>query len=230
MLTGRLSGGSWVTSWPRSRMRPPVGSSKPPIMRSVVVLPQPDGPSSEKNSPAPTSSETPSTARTSRKRFSRSSSWISADDGTGGDVIVRKASRGCRSLLALVPVNATWARGRPKYRPRTTTGPCARRDARTYGRGQREFRSAIGYPTSLPQPVRGRIRGHDACRRVHGLVPGRGPGRHLPRQREPDGAVGVARYGHHRDDLHVLGQVPGQPSPRRRTGSVSTSRPASCGA
>ena len=52
MLTGRLSGGSVVTSRPRSRMRPPVGSSKPPIIRRVVVLPQPDGPSSEKNSPA----------------------------------------------------------------------------------------------------------------------------------------------------------------------------------
>ena len=52
MLTGRLSGGSSVMSRPRSRIRPPVGSSKPPIIRRVVVLPQPDGPSSEKNSPA----------------------------------------------------------------------------------------------------------------------------------------------------------------------------------
>ena len=52
MLTGRLSGGSFVTSRPRSTIRPPVGSSKPPIIRSVVVLPQPDGPRSEKNSPA----------------------------------------------------------------------------------------------------------------------------------------------------------------------------------
>ena len=30
---------------------PSLGSSKPPIMRSVVVLPQPDGPSSAKNLP-----------------------------------------------------------------------------------------------------------------------------------------------------------------------------------
>ena len=30
---------------------PAVGSSKPPIMRSVVVLPQPDGPSSAKKLP-----------------------------------------------------------------------------------------------------------------------------------------------------------------------------------
>jgi hypothetical protein len=33
-------------------MAPSVGLSKPAIMRSVVVFPQPDGPRSEKNSPA----------------------------------------------------------------------------------------------------------------------------------------------------------------------------------
>ena len=51
MFTGRLSGASRVTSRPRSSIRPPVGGSNPPIIRSVVVLPQPLGPSSEKNSP-----------------------------------------------------------------------------------------------------------------------------------------------------------------------------------
>ena len=53
-----------MTSPPRSRMRPLVGSSKPAIMRSVVVLPQPDGPSIEKNSPSWISNETASTATT----------------------------------------------------------------------------------------------------------------------------------------------------------------------
>ncbi len=38
-------------SSPSSRIWPAVGRSKPAISRSVVVLPQPDGPSSEKNSP-----------------------------------------------------------------------------------------------------------------------------------------------------------------------------------
>ena len=33
-------------------MRPAVGSVKPPIMRRQVVLPEPEGPSSVKNSPA----------------------------------------------------------------------------------------------------------------------------------------------------------------------------------
>ena len=51
MLTSRWFGGRSVTSWPWSETSPYVGSTKPPIMRSVVVLPQPEGPSIEKNSP-----------------------------------------------------------------------------------------------------------------------------------------------------------------------------------
>ena len=41
-----------MTSVPASSTRPASGSSKPAISRSVVVLPEPDGPSSVKNSPA----------------------------------------------------------------------------------------------------------------------------------------------------------------------------------
>ena len=48
---------------------PPVGSSKPAIMRSTVVLPQPLGPSREKNSPAGIWSDTWSTARSRPKTF-----------------------------------------------------------------------------------------------------------------------------------------------------------------
>ena len=52
MFTGRLFGGSCAMSLPSIRMRPSVGVSKPASMRSNVVLPQPDGPSSAKNSPS----------------------------------------------------------------------------------------------------------------------------------------------------------------------------------
>jgi hypothetical protein len=45
-------------------MRPPVGSTRPAIIRSVVVLPQPLGPISEKNSPSAISTSTLSTATT----------------------------------------------------------------------------------------------------------------------------------------------------------------------
>jgi hypothetical protein len=64
-----LYGGSGATSTPPSSIRPSVGSSKPPIMRSVVVLPQPDGPSSARKWPRSTSSEMSSTATTSSNRF-----------------------------------------------------------------------------------------------------------------------------------------------------------------
>src|ERR671932_790407 len=60
-------------SSPPSRTRPSSGCSNPAITRSVVVLPEPDGPSSVKNSPSPTASETPSTATTSPYDFRTSS-------------------------------------------------------------------------------------------------------------------------------------------------------------
>src|SRR6478672_191313 len=49
------------------RMRPTVGCSSPATMRSVVVLPQPDGPSRAKNDPRGTVRSMPSTAVKSPK-------------------------------------------------------------------------------------------------------------------------------------------------------------------
>src|SRR3954447_23000386 len=43
-----------VTSSSPRKIWPEVGSSSPAIMRSVVVLPQPEGPSRQKNSPSRT--------------------------------------------------------------------------------------------------------------------------------------------------------------------------------
>src|SRR5215467_12290564 len=62
MFTSRLFGGTPVTSEPCSRMAPRVGSSKPAIIRIVVVLPHPDGPSREKNSPSAIARLSPATA------------------------------------------------------------------------------------------------------------------------------------------------------------------------
>ena len=68
----RRSGGSEVPgaemTWPSIVIVPLVGSSRPAIMRSVVVLPQPDGPSSETNSPEASARLTSSTATTPPKR------------------------------------------------------------------------------------------------------------------------------------------------------------------
>src|SRR4028118_2071890 len=49
----RSFGWTPVTSRPPIRTRPSLGVSRPAIMRSVVVLPQPEGPRRQTNSPAP---------------------------------------------------------------------------------------------------------------------------------------------------------------------------------
>ena len=65
------------------RTVPAVGSSKPPIIRSSVVLPQPLGPSRPKNSPGRMESETSSTATKSPKRFeTRSISTVGSTVGS----------------------------------------------------------------------------------------------------------------------------------------------------
>src|SRR5215472_5308146 len=67
-----------VTSSGPRKMWPPVGSSSPAIMRKVVVLPQPDGPSRQKNSPSCTVKSAPHTAVKLPKDFWRFSTLISA--------------------------------------------------------------------------------------------------------------------------------------------------------
>ena len=64
MLTSRSFAARSVTSVPPIRTRPPVTASSPATIRNVVVLPQPDGPSSVTSSPCATSNETSSTAVT----------------------------------------------------------------------------------------------------------------------------------------------------------------------
>ena len=56
------TGSAWVTSSPSRKMRPDVGSISRLIILSVVVLPQPDGPTSTQISPAGISSESSCTA------------------------------------------------------------------------------------------------------------------------------------------------------------------------
>src|SRR5437764_4591338 len=65
MAMRRARGGRPSTSRPPMTTEPDVGVSRPAIMRSNVVLPQRDGPSSTRNSPSSVAKSTPSTARTS---------------------------------------------------------------------------------------------------------------------------------------------------------------------
>ena len=65
MLMLRRSGGTTLRvdeiTLPATRISPPSGSRNPAIMRSVVVLPHPEGPSRQMNSPCPTARLIPST-------------------------------------------------------------------------------------------------------------------------------------------------------------------------
>ena len=65
---GRFSGGVDFRSTPSRTIDPVSGRSNPAIIRSNVVFPQPEGPSSVKNSPAFTEKLTSSTATKSPKR------------------------------------------------------------------------------------------------------------------------------------------------------------------
>ena len=56
-----------VTSSPPKKICPSVGNSSPAIMRRVVVLPQPEGPSRQKNSPSLTTKDESFTATKSPK-------------------------------------------------------------------------------------------------------------------------------------------------------------------
>src|SRR3954454_23250684 len=73
-------------STPSSRIAPESGISKPAIRRSVVVLPEPEGPSMVKNSPWPISRSTSSTAATSPNCLR---SPISATSG-GADGVAKR--------------------------------------------------------------------------------------------------------------------------------------------
>ena len=65
MAMPRSFGGRFVISVSPSRIFPPSGLSRPAMSASVVLLPQPDGPSKVKKVPAGISRSKPSTALTS---------------------------------------------------------------------------------------------------------------------------------------------------------------------
>ena len=65
----RSLGSRSVTTAPSMRMSPEVGSSRPAIMRRIVLLPQPLGPTSTTNSCSATSRSTPGTTSTGPKHL-----------------------------------------------------------------------------------------------------------------------------------------------------------------
>src|SRR5437588_13112925 len=100
MAMSRSLGGTSFTTSPPMRISPSVMSSRPAIMRSVVVLPQPDGPTSTTNSLSRMSRSIPRTAGVASYSFTslRSVTWAMARSafgragGEAGDVVVHEES------------------------------------------------------------------------------------------------------------------------------------------
>src|SRR4051812_20803936 len=96
----RSFGGTSLTTSPSTAISPPVMSSKPAIMRSVVDLPQPDGPTSTTNSlsamsrsialTASTSSYFLTTLRSVTCAITGDPSALRRAGGQAGDVIVHQ--------------------------------------------------------------------------------------------------------------------------------------------
>ena len=101
MPNPRASGLSLVISRPSNWIVPESGSSKPAIMRNVVVLPHPDGPSNPKNSPCSTSRETAATAVILSYRFEM---LLSERRGIERNRVIGGASFGTASANLRVPV------------------------------------------------------------------------------------------------------------------------------
>src|SRR5262245_59017601 len=89
MFTGRRLGATPFIGRPPMRMSPPSGAMKPAIMRSSVVLPQPDGPRIEKKLPRSTLNESSSTAVWPPKRLTTRSACRS------GAVVIARGSVRC---------------------------------------------------------------------------------------------------------------------------------------
>src|SRR6202795_1795266 len=97
MAMSRSFGGTSLTTSPPIMMSPPVMSSSPAIIRRVVDLPQPDGPTSTTNSWSAMSRSMPRTASPSSQRLitlrkvtSAMSSTLCRAGGQAGNVIVHQ--------------------------------------------------------------------------------------------------------------------------------------------
>ena len=102
VFTSRLYGGTPLTSRPPIRSSPSSGCSKPAIMRSEVVLPQPDGPSSDRNSPLWTRRLSAFTATSDPNRFVIARNSTSASPSPGGAAVAWSAM-GC-----VIPVSRVY--------------------------------------------------------------------------------------------------------------------------
>src|SRR6266516_2242600 len=112
MAICRALGGRSLTTCPPIRTSPAVGRSSPAIIRSSVVLPDPDGPSSTRYSPSSVRRSIPSTAGVSVKtlRTSLVSTTAMASPAPPGGCAWSSGGAADEALLA--PLRVDWLDGR----------------------------------------------------------------------------------------------------------------------
>ena len=173
MPMSRLAADSPVRSAPSTSTAPRSGWSKPATMRSAVVLPQPDGPSSATSSPGASARSKPSSARAAPKERCRPdssrptprrepASWAGAAEAVAfmrnsGRCGRRRDGRRGRRREQHSP-GEQQAEQRDGARPGRWSWPSGRSTPRTAGTGSRRWctrrRPAPGSGSPESRPVR----------------------------------------------------------------------------
>src|ERR1700719_1766909 len=150
-----------VTSVPSSSTFPAVGCSKPAISRKVVVFPQPDGPSSEKNSPLATVRSMVSTATSAKRLVSPTSSICPPAIGCPLTSLPARRPRAARP--GRPPGTPRWAKA-PARRPGEAELRGGEPHAQLEGAGRVHHR--VGQGDLHRQPVQERGEQHREVQRV----------------------------------------------------------------
>ena len=158
VLTSRLRAGSAVTSAPPSLIVPAVGCSNPAIIRSTVVLPEPDGPRIANSSPSPTARSAPSTATRSPNSFLTPISSICGSSTAAatfvsecGLTVPEGMAHRMNSAVKAQPLGGFRGRGRDLRRGSTSQRPARSRPSRS---------SAKDEPQALTPAFAGNRSGH----------------------------------------------------------------------
>src|SRR5215471_3660146 len=224
MFTGLRFGGTDGTSRPVRTMRPSSGVTKPAIIRSVVVLPQPLGPRSEKNSPSPIASVIRWTASTPPKRLpTPSSEMATSADARCPSELTAVAEHTPPSNPRALAQTRTDAGGQPlRSRRPTAREPAARgRAARDSGTGRPAARRGAGAGV----PARTLVARAARPRYGRGCDRPRARGRRHPAHARPARHVALRRRRGHPLDRRANGAADPD-AERGHAQAVRTRRPA----
>ena len=145
-------------------MRPPVGACRPTTQRAIVVLPEPDSPTSATHSPRPTANDTSEAATTvpARVRCSARSSSTASSDAAPASVVVAPCGGTCWTTDVQLPADAAHPPAGVGLQQRRHGGVAVRhvqRAARRERAARRPLAHADGHALDAAQLARRRVVG-----------------------------------------------------------------------